>query len=720
MSISVKSISLGINGTLSNKFNIELDGAKYRLDEFKLTQKLLKPCRLKFKLRKDPAEDISEIQFTACSSMIGKPVTLTLQTDSIEQQIVGFAAGSQNADVEFEGFVTNARAVRRESEYVIEVTAETKDTVMNDSPDRALYNEQTLSAIVNDVLQRCGVEGSEVQPKFEDQIFFTVQYNETNYQFLQRLAARYGEWMFNNGKKLHFGKLTDQESIVLAYPSQDLPEYGASLQTYHMLFGYMGQAYNNLPNYVAYSGTDIEDTGNPLNDAAFAASKENYTSKVYNIMGDAGLESDDVAESVGDYDKLSPPVYQESPQSRRQGRRANMLVYEGKTYCSKMKIGAKLTIKDNYINGNTMTDKSEVQQDEILITEVEHRFTIDEQYSNTFRGVTAAIDYPPYLDRRIHPVCHHPLRGVVKDTEDPKHWGRVRLRIPLLERDHGPEDKKYWTPWVHVAQPYTNGSKERKIGMHLIPEINSVVFVDFEEGNVERPFVREGHFEKRLPVDEEWYPGDNNVKAIRTTSGHTIEIHDNAITDAYRDGGFIKIYDNQTHNYEILLSTDEKLIRMKSKGNIELYADNDIKIKAGNDIKMDAGHDIKSEADNDIIARADNNINTHSDNETFIAATGNLSETTDSDMKLVVANDHSVKVERNETVKVDGNQQIEVGDSQNIEVTNKRQVKAMDIREEAMNQIEQQALSYAQKATTTMSIEAEVSVDIKGAIVKVN
>ena len=42
-----------------------------------------------------------------------------------------------------------------------------KTYVMNDSPDRALYNEQTLSAIVNDVLQRCGVEGSEVQPKFE-------------------------------------------------------------------------------------------------------------------------------------------------------------------------------------------------------------------------------------------------------------------------------------------------------------------------------------------------------------------------------------------------------------------------------------------------------------------------------------------------------------------------------------------------------------------------
>jgi hypothetical protein len=44
----------------------------------------------------------------------------------------------------------------------------------------------------------------------------------------------------------------------------------------------------------------------------------------------------------------------------------------------------------------------------------------------------------------------------------------------------------------------------------------------------------------------------------------------------------------------------------------------------------------------------------------------------------------------------------------------------MDIREEAVSQMELQALSYAQKATTTMSIEADVSVDIKGAIVKIN
>ena len=101
MSISVKNISLSVNGTPSNQFKIELDGGKYRIDELRLIQKLLEPCKLKFKLRKDPEEDISEIQFTACGSMIGKSCTLSLQTDSVEQEISGFAAGSQNADIEF-------------------------------------------------------------------------------------------------------------------------------------------------------------------------------------------------------------------------------------------------------------------------------------------------------------------------------------------------------------------------------------------------------------------------------------------------------------------------------------------------------------------------------------------------------------------------------------------------------------------------------------------
>ena len=130
MSISIKNISLSINESVSNQFNIELDGTKYSIDEFKMSQRLLEPCRLEFKLFKSPEESIAEVQFTTCGSIIGKDVKLSLQTDSMEQEISGFAAGTQNADIEFEGFVTSAKATRSESQYVIEVVAQTKDVIL--------------------------------------------------------------------------------------------------------------------------------------------------------------------------------------------------------------------------------------------------------------------------------------------------------------------------------------------------------------------------------------------------------------------------------------------------------------------------------------------------------------------------------------------------------------------------------------------------------------
>ena len=601
MSISVKNISLSVNGTPSNQFKIELDGGKYRIDELRLIQKLLEPCKLKFKLRKDPEEDISEIQFTACGSMIGKSCTLSLQTDSVEQEISGFAAGSQNADIEFEGIIVSARARRCETEFAIIVEAETKDTAMKDHPDCKIYNEDTLANIVNEELN--GAE-AEVQPKMEDQIFYTTKYNETTYEFLQRLARRHGEWMFNTGKKLHFGKLTDQESISLAYPSQDLPEYSARLQTFHPNFRYYALGLNEYMVGFAYKGEEQDDTGNKLNDATFAASKEVYKSETKYMMRGATLEADEKVEA-----SMSDPDYIEDARAERQGIRANMLVYHGKTFCSKMKIGAKLTIKDNYTSSGSLSDKSEVQQDEILITEVIHKVSIDDEYSNEFQGITANIDYPPYHDPNIFPRCDHPLRARVSDTNDPKHWGRVKVYFPWMKEKYKEDHKNGQTPWIHVAQPYVyTVEQQNKFGCHLIPELFSTVFVNFEEGNFERPYVSGAQFGQKEPVEEGWYEPDNKVKAIRTASGHTIEIHDVIEGKDYQDGGFIRVYDNQTQIYEVLLSTDKKLIKMNCKGDIVMHADGNISMSAGGNINASAGENINTDAGGSIRNKAGEHV----------------------------------------------------------------------------------------------------------------
>ncbi len=761
MSISVKNISLSVNGTPSNQFKIELDGGKYRIDELRLIQKLLEPCKLKFKLRKDPEEDISEIQFTACGSMIGKSCTLSLQTDSVEQEISGFAAGSQNADIEFEGIIVSARARRCETEFAIIVEAETKDTALKDHPDCKIYNEDTLANIVNEELN--GAE-AEVQPKMEDQIFYTTKYNETTYEFLQRLARRHGEWMFNTGKKLHFGKLTDQESISLAYPSQDLPEYSARLQTFHPNFRYYALGLNEYMVGFAYKGEEQDDTGNKLNDATFAASKEVYKAETKYMMRGATLEADEKVEA-----SMSDPDYIEDARAERQGIRANMLVYHGKTFCSKMKIGAKLTIKDNYTSSGSLSDKSEVQQDEILITEVIHKVSIDDEYSNEFQGITANIDYPPYHDPNIFPRCDHPLRARVSDTNDPKHWGRVKVYFPWMKEKYKEDHKNGQTPWIHVAQPYVyTVEQQNKFGCHLIPELFSTVFVNFEEGNFERPYVSGAQFGQKEPVEEGWYEPDNKVKAIRTASGHTIEIHDVIEGKDYQDGGFIRVYDNQTQIYEVLLSTDKKLIKLNCKGDIVMHADGDISMSAGGNISAKAGSNINSNAGASISNKAGQhvsnsaggdfnagaggtfngsaggevlinagsnfsakasakmdltsadvmnihsgeNMNIDTSKEMAILSELNMSQSTNKQYSLAVQEDADIAVNKNLTTKVMNNVELNA--------TNGITFKGMSITEQAQTDFKQYALSYTVNAETSVTMQASVSIDLKALMINEN
>ena len=734
MSITVKNISFSVNGTPSKQFNIELDGAKYTLEKFKMTQKLLEPCKLEFKLRKSPEEDINEIQFTTCGSIIGKEVKLTLQTDSMEQEIQGFSEGTQNADIEFEGFVTSAKATRKESEYAIEVMAETAETVMKNSPDYRYYNEKNLDDIVNSQLEFCSID-AKAHCKKQDQLFFTAQYMENSYQFLQRLACRFGEWMFNNGKEFHFGKLDKQDQITLAYPSRDLPQYSARLKTYDLKHIFH---HNTYSEYNAIGENYIEEApkiGNKLSDLVSQASYEKYNSSTADESNEHSIERDD-SQLYGSNDgiELGKDYFPDPHTAYLHGRLSNLLIYEGKSYCSKMKIGAKLTIKDNFINSDSSQEKSEVQQDEILITEVVHKFNVDQQYSNNFKGITAAIDYPPYLDPTIYPVCNHPIRAIVKDNEDPKHLGRVRVRmhIPNARITSGDSnDPKGWTPWIHVVLPYTGAvgtaDDNTLYGMHLIPEIQSQVLVDFEGGNFERPYVCGAvDAASYAPDDPKWYIGNNNVKAIRTASGHTIEIHDVQNDKEFGDGGFIKIYDNHTHDYEVLLSTDRNLIKLKSVGNIELEAGKDIILNAQNDIKLTAQKNVEEWAMEEMTLHSEKAFKGDTRNTMTFFAHKNMSMNTDEEMSLSSEKDMHITCHKDRTDKVDGKyhgetkKDYEIKSNQHARfiVTVMYSVKSKNIHLEAQKDYEGWGMTVTLDGQKDIYLNAMATINISAPMIK--
>lgn len=158
-----------------------------------------------------------------------------------------------------------------------------------------------------------------------------------------------------------------------------------------------------------------------------------------------------------------------------------MLTYSGNTFCSRLKIGGKLIIEDNYITNDTTGEKSPVLQNEILIVGLTHTFYKDKTYSNRFTGIPSGCDYPPYMDSDIYPAATS-CRARVRDNEDPSNLGRVRVQFDWQAQ----QDETMMTPWLRLAQPYAGGGK----GFSFIPEIGEEVMIDFEGA------MRNGHTSK--------------------------------------------------------------------------------------------------------------------------------------------------------------------------------------------------------------------------------
>lgn len=581
MSISIKNIRLSIDGTLSNKFKIDIDGAKYNLDQFKLTQQLLTPNTLTFTMHKNPEEDASEPQFTACSSIIGKPLTLDIQTDSTEREISDFSENGQSADIEFKGVITSASASRTRSEYIINVEARSWDVLLIDNPNCKSYEDMQLKDIVADVFENEPSLPNKIDARHSDIIPYTVQYNETNYEFLCRLARRYGEWLYNDGTRLVFGKIQEGESVQLGYPSKDVPSYSVRMQMQHVPFKHVISSYNANASSVKAGKDEMQKSMNALNDSVYDASNKNYTKETWQNLHSGGYANSDSRDTV----------LAIASKTQARGERANMLIYEGETYCSNLKLGGKVVIKDNYIAEGDTNNKSEVNQDEILIIGLEHIFTADEQYRNSFQGIPSACDYPPYISQEVYPHCP-PCRATVKENEDPNSLGRIRVQFAWQKE----QDENMMTPWIRIIQPYSGGGK----GFSFIPEIDEEVLVDFEGGNAERPYISGMLFNGVDAPDNNWLIQHNEVKAIRTRNGHTIEFHDHG------DQGHITIYDNRQNNYKITLSATDRSINIEAKAditfkagnNVTLIADNDFNITVKNNLKLDVTNDINITSNN--------------------------------------------------------------------------------------------------------------------------
>lgn len=625
----VSEINFVLDGTPGDENSTCIvDGVSYLASNYQLSQSMLSPMSLTFTLVKKTLAEESEkdVKYNACKEIIGLDVDLTVKTKSSET----------NADAstfKFKGLITGVSASRGiGGTSSIFVTASSYDYILNAAPNCRSFENKTLEEIVTEVTASCAKLECMINPRLKTPIPYIVQYNQTDYEFLASLARRFGEWMYHDGSKFIFGEIVPpSESVVkMRYPGGNVFAHGIDLQLRDLNIMHVSPDLYNYGENGIKSLTDdgmAEKNMHELNEAVWDRVKSLYTQQdiQYPHIGGAF----DNGQDEGSVELIENSIKVES-----RGKKAQMFTSNGTSKVAKLFLGQKFEVEDG-IEKTSSLDKQDLLQHPLMVLSVSHSFDSSQTYENTFEAIPITCDYPPYGNADIFAKAF-PQRATVIDNQDPQGLGRVRVQFPW-QKVQSKEGSQMLTPWIRVAQPYGGFSK----GTQFISEIGEEVMVGFEMDNIERPYVLGALFNGTHNPDPAWKAQvaegtANNIKAIRTRNGHTIQFNDEG------DGGDIQIYDYEKNNYLIHLSSDGKYIRIEAKGDIQISAGNNIEIKAEKNISIEAGENLSMDSGKDTDINADVNMSISAENNMQQQATAIFANAKDA-ISQESGNSHIIK-----------------------------------------------------------------------------
>lgn len=342
---------------------------------------------------------------------------------------------------------------------------------------------------------------------------YTVQYKESDYQFIRRLAIRYGEFFYYNGENLIFGSMTQQ--LVNLEENIDLIDVEFEMKMSAQDFIYT--------SYDAQSGSKIEKDSsrqqsefkaNLFQSTGINTSKQIFSNKPKMHFNHTGISNDSERE-------LEEAVRLEKE------RRENLIQVKGKSKDPDLKMGGRVKLSD--INGKAM--------ETYRIIEIRHIHEGGDDYYNEFIGIPDLYN-AHYIDTEALPKGEEQPARVV-DNNDPLGMGRLRVQFPW-QQERG--DK---TPWIRLIQPHSGAGK----GFYFIPEIGEEVLVGFEGGNAEKPFLMGAHYNGSELSG--YGTSDNSIKAIHTRSGHILKFTEDESIILTDKSGNMMIFETAGSNITI-------------------------------------------------------------------------------------------------------------------------------------------------------------------------
>ena len=467
--------------------------------------------------------------------LLGKKISLSYWQYGSENQV-------------FSGIVTGLKN-RKESGYgKLVITGHSPSILLENGRADRSFEQLSLSQIVKEIgvnyPQEGKIHAEEQELNVRRVLPYTVQSQESDFGFIQRLATRYGEYFYYNGKELIFGNKAE--------PILELSE-GRELIELEFELGLKAQGFSGLA-YDAEKGESIQHNAqevqtewkeNALQAVAVQASKQLFGNVPKSVF--SGSEKSQELEEM---------------LLKEKENRESLIWVRGRSRDSRLKNGSRAKLTD--INGRAM--------ETYRIVEIRHYYNGDEDY-NEFVGVSDVL-HPPYQNSGAFPKSHEQMGRVVENA-DPLGLGRVRVQ--MMWQEAGSEK----TPWIRLLQPHSGSGK----GFYFVPEIGEEVLVGFQGGNAEKPYVIGTQYngkEKSGYADKE-----NNIKAVHTRSGHKL---------VFTEDESILIIDKSGN--EILLDTKGSNITITAPETMTLNAKN-LNINVSQNMTTNVGNNMITNVTND-------------------------------------------------------------------------------------------------------------------------
>lgn len=410
-----------------------------------------------------------------------------------ETASISFVHRQTGESYDFEGIITQVEMVGSMGETGGVAIHGTSPTILYEN-NRTLdsWMDQSLSTIIKEATQEYGKVNLVSNPKYATPIPYMAQYNESVFDFMNRLSALYGEWFYYDGTKVYFGKpdRDNTEKIVYDMDLEEVRLVANLVPGKSARYDYVAQE-NKQHN----ADTPAKPDGmNDLQSIAHSCSEKAYTAKTT---------------SAADPHVTDKAELDEQMRIVKNASGANLLNIKG--------IGKTCRIRIGEIIDVSFPDRMKLPPlGKFRIVGIEHEVRRDGHYSNSFVGVPDSTVHIPVPDAK-RPLAL-PELATVKENNDDKGQGRVKVAFDWQKNGKT-------TNWIRVQTPNAgvSGAVPKNRGWVFVPEVGDQVMVSYEHGNPDRPYVTGSVFHSGSGKGGD---KDNKVKSIITRSGNAIVFDD--------------------------------------------------------------------------------------------------------------------------------------------------------------------------------------------------